>query len=109
MGTSKVTPSTVSVDIHSSGNAKTEITSLPSTTNYNNNNNASAVGLAEESSTVEVDKIPELLNIDNSIIRDSNQNVQTPDENITQSTGITSTMLIDFDKKDPGMLLFIKC
>lgn len=102
LGSSKVGDSTISIDIHSSGVAKTEITSVPSIIN-----NINGVAPTEESSTMEVDKIQDLLCVEFSDSRDANQNLQTPEDPTTQSTGFNSTMFIDFemDNADAGWCL----
>lgn len=106
LGSSKVVQSTVSVDIHSSGIARTDMTSLPSTTN----NNTSIAGLAEESSTLEADKIHDLLStevVESAIPKDANQNEQTLNEPNILLIGSTSTVLIEYEMNnaDAGELL----
>uniref|UniRef100_A0AC34PUZ2 G-protein coupled receptors family 3 profile domain-containing protein n=1 Tax=Panagrolaimus sp. JU765 TaxID=591449 RepID=A0AC34PUZ2_9BILA len=91
LGSSKIGDSTISIDIHSSGVAKTEITSVPSVVN----NNMNGLAPTEESSTMEVDKIQDLLCVEFSDSRDANQNIQTPEDPTTQSTCFNSTMLME--------------
>ena len=96
LGSSKVTQSMISVDVHSSGIAKTDMTSLPSTTN----NNTSIAGFTEEISTLEADKIQDLLcseAVEPTTPKDRNQNDQTLNEPNIQSTNFTSTVLIEYE------------